>query len=316
MDPPSKLIRAESVGAADWIISRLGEFGTNVASVVPGGFEAYARVLHPADAYGPGGPVRWGDVAKWSGLPLRSSSQFHSIALPPEAPPHDAPWDDGPRLGTLTEADALRLVDLLRPWTTTPNECWFALWDGYGWQSRLDPSEPRVHLPSRDYLLYAGPIEAVGTADLFAESGHTPNLWWPADDAWCVASEIDLAWTYVGGSTKMLDQLVSDTQIEALAIGPDAPIWHSEPWVDQWVDEAVDELLTSGESTVVTPMGTVVAHLTPPGRIRDGWFRTVTSRSDGSTGGNSHRLGKMPPASLRQHIASYLTRGVVGLVEH
>src|SRR5450631_1102908 len=138
MDAPSEVAWSVDVGPGDWIGPRLGRFGGSVVSVVPGGFEGYARVLHPADSFGDGRPVRWGDVANWSGLPLRSNGRFHSVALPPEAPQHEAPWQGSPRQGTLTGPDAERLVELLRPWTATPDECRFALWDGYGWQTGPD----------------------------------------------------------------------------------------------------------------------------------------------------------------------------------
>lgn len=39
-----------AVGAADWIAHRLAPFATAVTAVVPAGFPAYARVLHPAEA--------------------------------------------------------------------------------------------------------------------------------------------------------------------------------------------------------------------------------------------------------------------------
>ena len=52
---------------------------------------------------------------------------------------------------------------------------------------------PRVHLPHRDYFLYTGPAEFVAAlASVDATGGQCPNLWWPGDRAWCVASEIDL----------------------------------------------------------------------------------------------------------------------------
>ena len=46
---------------------------------------------------------------------------------------------------------------------------------------------------------------------------QTPNLWWPEDRAWCVATEIDLAWTYVGGSSELAATLLGDRRLEALA---------------------------------------------------------------------------------------------------
>jgi hypothetical protein len=313
MEQPSDVVWAMDVSPADWIGPRLGEFGTSVTSVIPGGFETYARVLHPADSFG-GGLVRWADVATWSGLPLRSNGQFHSIALPPEAPQHEAPWHGSPRQGSLVEPDAERLVELLRQWTTTPDQCWFCIWDGYGWQTRTDRSEPRVHLPNRDYLLSVGPIEAVASTTLFEERGQTPNLWWPEDKAWCVASEIDFPWTYVGGSADMVAQLTEDKRIEALEIDPEVSTGRTEEWVKHWVDQAVQELWTSGQSMVVTPMGTVEAFLTQPGRFRGGELRMVTTRSHGS-GSSWTSVGKGPSEHFRTHVASYLTHSVVGLVE-
>lgn len=159
--------------------------------------------------------------------------------------------------GTLTDPDAERLVKLLRPWTRTPQKCWFALWEGYGWLAPMDRRGPRVHLPNRDYLLYGGPIEAAGSTALFGEWDQSPNLWWPADGSWCVASEIDLPWTYVGGTVDMVERLVIDNRIEALAIGPDEPIGQTEEWIVRWVDRAVEELWASDHAKVVTSVGTV-----------------------------------------------------------
>jgi hypothetical protein len=150
---------------------------------------------------------------------------------------------------------------------------------------------------------------------LFGKWGQTPNLWWPEDRTWCVASEIDLSWTYVGGSSDLVESLVVDDQIEALAVGPGGSLGETERWVVQWVDRAVDELLATGESAVVTPIGKVSAYLTQPGLIRGGMLRTVTSRSDGSGGSSATALGKMPPEVLRRQVASHVTSSVVGLAE-
>ncbi len=91
---------------ASWIGERLAPFGAYVVtSVVPGGFEAYARVLHPAEEPLHDGDrvVRWAEVAAWSGLLLRPGSQFHSIALPRVRPEGEAPWtSQGPHQGSST----------------------------------------------------------------------------------------------------------------------------------------------------------------------------------------------------------------------
>jgi hypothetical protein len=43
-----------------------------------------------------------------------------------------------------------------------------------------------------------------------------PNLWWPDDRSWCVASEIDFPYTYVGGPTKLIEEILAHPLLEAL----------------------------------------------------------------------------------------------------
>lgn len=78
-------------------------------------------------------------------------------------------------------------------------------------------SGPRVHLSQRDYLLYGGPISAAA-AFYGYPFGQTPNLWWPEDQTWCVASEIELHCTYLGGDTELIQRLLVDPRIEALQV--------------------------------------------------------------------------------------------------
>lgn len=235
-----------AVEQASWVAERLDPFGTGVVtSVVPGGFAAYARLLHPVETSRGvhDRTVRWAEVAAWSGISLTPQAQFHDIALPERSPTTPAPWNSqGPDEGTLSEHDAAVLVDILQAHTTTPDCCWFCLWDGYGWDTttyltfagdegtvpdppgRPDPvpgwlrDGPRVRFPSRDYVLYTGPVTA---ALAFVEGERqTPNLWWPADRSWCVASEIDLAWTYLAGPRTLIETLLADWRLEACPPSP------------------------------------------------------------------------------------------------
>lgn len=241
--------KSDEVEAGDWIHGRLHPFAQDVGSVVPAGFAAYARIFHPASSAGrleasgtivPAVEVRWSEVAARSGRTVHPEMQFHAIA----APAHDPePWIYEPQLGVLSKRQCGALVALLSKHTATPNSCWFCLWDGYGYlhpggsaafvvaarppfariqvgfrrlQLRWSkprtprPDQPRVRLPGRDYLLFRGPIaKAEGWED-------GPNLWWPADHAWCVASEIDFPYTYVGGSQELVDAIIENPDIEAL----------------------------------------------------------------------------------------------------
>lgn len=334
---------SDDVRQADWIGRRLspweGEYPITI--LVPAGFEAYARVLHPVDVPDNGGDlVRWADVAAWSGLPLRSGAQFHSIALPPADPGPPYPFGgQGPRQGTLWTEDAKVLAGIVRGWTSTPDDCWFCVWDGFGWEGATtmafftadgEPPEvapeppgdpvprpvrdgPRVRLPNRDYLLYTGPAEdVIAIAELGgAADGQCASLWWAADRAWCVATDVDLEWTYVGGPHGLIDAILADKRIEALPASAGDPVSRVEDWVSGWVDELTDALLERGEASLTTCRGSVEARLRRPGRLRPGWLYTrVASREGGYSTGNTTLGGR---DDLREEVSLYLTLTMIGL---
>jgi hypothetical protein len=312
-----------------------------VTSVAPAGFEAYAWVLHPAEEPLHSGDrvVRWAEVAAWSGQPLRSGSQFHSIALPQVLPDGEAPWtSQGPHQGSLYPPDAVILAEILRHWTTTPQRCWFCVWDGYGWDgvyltasdgpAAAEPSSGRwpdpvpadgrggrrVELPNREYLLYSGPVEAALATVGLGGDHQVANLWWPRDRAWFVASEIDLARTYVAGPAGLIGQLLAETRIEALPAAPDGELGRIEGWVTARAEQAAGQLLSSGEATVTTSCGTLRASLQRPGRLRSGMLIVQTAGENGVTGSSSTRLSWRPEQDLREEVSHRLARDIVELV--
>jgi hypothetical protein len=50
------------------------------------------------------------------------------------------------------------------------------------------------------------------------------GLWWPADRAWFVATEIDLEWTFVAGDTDLVERLRHDPRLEVIDTTFDAPV--------------------------------------------------------------------------------------------
>lgn len=320
-------------GQEEWIAERLAPFGAYVTSVVPGGFAAYARILHPAtDPLTDDRVVRWAEVAQWSGMPLGRGAQFHSIALPPHGPGGPVPWESPPVQGSLYPPDAEALATILRGWTTSPQRCWFCVWDGFGWQGlslatagevpfRIpDPvppgvrNGPRVRLPNRDYLLYAGPVEAVTATVGLGGDRQTANLWWPDDKAWCVASEIDLAWTYVGGPAGLIESVLHDGRVEALPAEPHDPLTRVEPWVTAWAQAATTGLVSTGEAVIATSRGTVRAWVERDTRHRRVTLRTESADAYQATSAASHVLTNDDEKS-RGEIARYLTYALTGLVE-
>jgi hypothetical protein len=238
------------VTTADWLGPRLRRFGSAVAAIVPDRFPAYVRVLHPARG-ADDRPVPWAEVAAWSGRTMHPLVQFHAISRPvASAATGPRPWDgEDPPEGNLP-AELLRILcATLAEYTSTPESCWFCLWEGYGWLygglsvvvmgdrgsipvPPAFPAEvlegPRVRLPGRDYLLFAGSLAAAPQLGWTSPGGgffrQSPNLFWPHDHAWCVASEIDLFCTLVAGSEALAQALVGDPRLEVWRVHPADPI--------------------------------------------------------------------------------------------
>ena len=227
---PDGLEFSEDVSAARWVEESLSEFG-KLRSLLPADLSAYARVFHPAYLGGDlEQPVRWSTVASWTGRTVHPMMRFTRIANLSEDPHDiykDPPWGFGPQHGSIPEKECAALVDVLRDFTSTPGRCCFCLWEGYGnIDTRLYPDAARVRAPGRDYLLFRGSIDAV-MSFLVGEGpfwGDSPNIWWPEDRAWCVATEIDLLDTYVGGSNECIEAVLTSPELEALPTTRDAQL--------------------------------------------------------------------------------------------
>ena len=206
------------VSSSAWIGPRLHPFGQDIGSVIPGGFGAYARLFHPVEV-DESRRERWSDVAARTGRIVHPEMQFHMIAAPRgQTRSVDYNRRNQPRMGTLHLGHRRILVDHLRKATTTPDRCWFAMWEGFGGLNDGGVRE-RVQLPSRNYLLYSGTIDrALETPMDPFPFDQSPNLWWPEDRAWFVATEIDFDSTFVGGDNGLIAELVSDERLEALPI--------------------------------------------------------------------------------------------------
>lgn len=321
---------SRDVDRARWIGDRLAPFGTNtITSVIPGGFEAYARLLHPVetDPRGIHPTVRWAGVARWSGVEVTPTTQFYDIAIPPGIPGVPAPGAGSqPAEGTLCRDDAAALVDVLRI-RTGDSRCWFALWEGYGWDSAAmltlgggrsttaklpDPvprevrDGPRVELPGRGYLLYSGDL--ANALAWVSSQRQTPNLWWPDDESWCVASEIDLPWTYVGGPRSLIDRILADDRLEALPAEPeDAFQLHASGHVARLIDEVTAELFATGHCQRTTPRGEIAASLTLPRMLRRGTLSISVSGEHGSRSGGEY-LDKEDETAFRRRVRGTVER--------
>lgn len=128
---------------AQWVVDSLKTFGSDVGGLVPDPFEAYARVFHPAwIGREDGRPVSWREIATVNNKSAHPEMQFRAL-VPPGSIDQAGNmrgcqpdiWTSPPSDGEITDEIASELARVLSNFTSTPNECYFAYWEGWG-----DPS--------------------------------------------------------------------------------------------------------------------------------------------------------------------------------
>jgi hypothetical protein len=247
-------------GVGDWIAPRLrGGFGA-VCRSIPRGYPAYARLLHPVEPDA-AEPRTWAEVCERTGRTAHALMQWEAITTPAPAPrsgvevalSRDGRWEEVQvQCGTLAPEALRPLLDVLAPFTGD-QDCYQALWEGWGWLtggstflafSTSDGSRPqtparaappdvleralnaeRLSLPGRDYLMFSGPLHtAMDMGNQITQEWfdpQSPNLMWPADRSWCLASEIDFDSTLLAGPAKLIDAVLASPTLEAWAVEED-----------------------------------------------------------------------------------------------
>ena len=210
------------------VARRIGVPGT-VASLLPD-FEACARVFHPAVRYDGDDDVEvtWAEVAAHNGTRPHRLMQWHALTRSWDAQPAEDQadlWDDGPAEGHLPVAVAERLAGVLGRHTGTPQDCLFGRCDGFGYDLPDPTTPPRLLLRGgNDVVLVRGTV-ADAVRNLAPEPHEqSANLWWPADRAWCVVTDLDLTSTYVGGTAACIADVLATPGIEALPARPEDPV--------------------------------------------------------------------------------------------
>lgn len=126
--------------------------------------------------------------------------------------------------GTLSEAERLAIaVSVLRKHTSTPDELFFAFWDGFGFAMPA----ARFEVPNREFFLYSGTVAENGSWDIAVADQSPGQPWmpdpafiWPADHTWCIANDVDPHWAGVGASSEAIAELLAEPRLDAVAAKP------------------------------------------------------------------------------------------------
>jgi hypothetical protein len=215
----SELRHLTDVEPTRWIGPLLAPFGSGVASIVPRGYEAYARIPHLPDE------EAWLELE----LPERQLRILCEILAGEDGTGRCCfclwegyGWVQG---GSVAITVAHRIGE------EPPDPGWIAaLREAH--EAPAFPSEvtrgPKLHLPGRAFLVFAGPLESILEFGRHEKhpyghrfQRHTPDLFWPADRGWFVGSDVDLDFTLVGGPVKIVDAILADPRLEAFAVRED-----------------------------------------------------------------------------------------------
>lgn len=148
--------------------------------------------------------------------------------------------------------------------TSSVEPAWFAIWEGHGfdtgtrhitWRGPVDEatgewleqerarlrdenerrnaairselgSVPRFALPRRTYYLMTGPVSAVTELrnPASADAWQRPDLFWPDDRAWFVATDVDFWSLFVGGDDDFLAELADGVPTPSEMVPPSHPL--------------------------------------------------------------------------------------------
>lgn len=127
-------------------------------------------------------------------------------------------YDDGS--GATAPSVAKALTHVLSDFTETPNDCYFAVWEGYAGLPNATRGARFQLPPQRDMVLMQGPIESAQNSFEEPPTHRRPVRWWPAAREWCVGADIYSRELTVGGTAKCIAAVLSSNELNARLASP------------------------------------------------------------------------------------------------
>jgi len=199
--------------AAEWVAVGTNTLQSRAGGFVPAAYPSYARILHSV-GIGDGLRCTWRAYAEVSRNRLNPDSQWQDIVEQDEELVSAAP-----RRGSLSVKEAASLAGVLARFTKVPDQCFFGLWEG--WARTEHPPGPRFESSKRAMTLWEGTVADASLSFEPSPGQRIANLWWPADHAWFVTTEIDFDSTIVAGSPSCIKAVASDSGLEVFEISAD-----------------------------------------------------------------------------------------------
>jgi hypothetical protein len=168
-------------------------------------FTSYARVLNPVESSS-------GELVRWSTLadhPLDVTTSFSDLQVQP---------NEGlePEIGTIDREVARELSRVLSQHTSTPDECYFLAWDGYGDDVPMTATTIIIAPYGRRMLVLGGSVEDAVEPFEDWPDGRRAQWWIPGDGAWSVGNDIYGNSVYVAASEAAISDILSSPALESL----------------------------------------------------------------------------------------------------
>lgn len=221
-----------------------------VDGIVPAGFESYLRIFHKAHPAGTAGPrsgaareASWEDVASALGRQLAPETKWADLsgAYGEPASAQGLGTVYPPEEGRLDAAGYRALARVLTK--TSDGPFLAAFWTGWdpisadSEAARVIRRGDTVVIQGEQYVLFS--LESGEMADASWMSapafgwtegnGLTPNYLWPPGGSWCLGTNIDLDSSILGGPARVLSEVESLPELEALYVTPSTDLASSVP---------------------------------------------------------------------------------------
>ena len=176
-------------------------------------------VLQPSDDVQPAEWIVNSDTP-WNRLASFGPSAFDAYARLRFGPDPDGQTNGPPSNSSSDQAKFRTLCELLQVETGTPDDCYFAIWDGWPDISEMVRRSPRVYIPHRAYYLLYGPLTDFGQWSSYETGFNLASFVWPADHAWCIASDVDHGWAGISAGADTIERLLHQSHLTITAADP------------------------------------------------------------------------------------------------
>lgn len=176
----------------DWLADSLDWSGMSVQTFVPAGFQRYLRLQH---------------------------TQHPRVEVARQQQSTDR-WEHG-RFGSLPATLFTRLHSHLSDRSAADTLIWALYWEG-SYFPLANPVGDYCLPFVRNCHVFHVSLDRLA-AQISTSQFGSPNLWWCETREWCVATEVDNDWSYIGGSPELTRALLADPSFNIGEVRLDDP---------------------------------------------------------------------------------------------